>query len=87
MAKVQVAYGHLSLTKHLQENVKLTTSYIAAYCQVSKSTVLAWIKNDELKAYSLPGGHYRIDKEDFMNFLKKWNIPVKGWPFEETEEK
>jgi excisionase family DNA binding protein len=73
--------------KFLQEKVKLTSSDIAAYCQVSKSTVLAWIKSDRLKAYSLPGGHFRIDKEDFGNFLKKWNIPIKGWPFEETEKK
>lgn len=73
--------------KRLQENIKLTTGNIAAYCQVSKSTVLAWIKSDRLKAYSLPGGHFRINKEDFRNFLEKWNIPIKGWPFEETAEK
>ena len=70
--------------KYLQENTKLTSSNIAAYCQVSKSTVLHWIKSDELKAYSLPGGHFRINKEDFRNFLIKWDIPIKGWPFEET---
>ena len=69
--------------KRLQENVKLTTSNIAAYCQVSKSTVLEWIKSERLKAFRLPSGHYRIDKNDFKNFLEKWNIPVKGWPFEE----
>ena len=73
--------------KNFRENVKLTSSNIAAYCQVSKSTVLAWIKSDRLKAYMLPGGHFRIDKEDFRNFLKKWNIPIKGWPFEEDKEK
>lgn len=73
--------------KRLQEVVKLTTSNIAAYCQVSKSTVLDWIKTDRLKAYRLPGGHFRINKEDFRTFLKKWNIPIKGWPFEETAEK
>ena len=73
--------------KHLQENVKLTTSNIAAYCQVSKSTVLDWIKSERLKGYRLPGGHFRINKEDFRVFLKKWDIPVKGWPFEETSEK
>jgi excisionase family DNA binding protein len=73
--------------KHLQENVKLTASNIATYCQVSKSTVLQWIKDNNLKAYQLPGGHFRIDKEDFRNFLKKWNIPIEGWPFEEDKEK
>jgi excisionase family DNA binding protein len=73
--------------KRLQENIRLTTSYIAAYCQVSKSTVLQWIRDNDLKAYQLPGGHFRITKEDFRDFLKKYNIPIKGWPFEETAEK
>jgi len=73
--------------KHLQENVKLTSSNIATYCQVSKSTVLKWIKDDDLKAYQLPGGHFRITKALFKDFLEKWNIPVKGWPFEEDKEK
>jgi len=73
--------------KHLQGNIKLTSSNIAAYCQVSKSTVLHWIKDEELKAYQLPGGHFRITKEDFRDFLNKYNIPIKGWPFEDTSEK
>jgi two-component system response regulator VicR len=73
--------------KRLQENIKLTTGDIATYCQVSKTVVLKWIKDGELKAFQLPGGHFRIDKESFSNFLKKWNIPIQGWPFEETKVK
>ncbi|OGN95072.1 MAG: hypothetical protein A2Y89_03290 [Chloroflexi bacterium RBG_13_51_18] len=65
------------------ENIRLTSRDIATYCQVSKSTVLEWIKSERLKAFRLPSGHYRIDKRDFRNFLEKWNIPIKGWPFEE----
>jgi excisionase family DNA binding protein len=41
-------------------NIRLTSRDIAAYCQVSKSTVLEWIKSGRLKAFSLPSGHYRI---------------------------
>src|SRR4030065_2826964 len=65
------------------ENIRLTSRDIATYCQVSKSTVLEWIQSERLKAFRLPSGHYRIDKRDFRNFLEKWNIPVKGWPFED----
>ena len=65
------------------ENIRLTSRDIATYCQVSKSTVLEWIKSERLKAFRLPSGHYRIDKRDFRNFLEKWNMPIKGWPFEE----
>jgi excisionase family DNA binding protein len=64
------------------ENIRLTTKDIGAYCQVSKSTVILWIESDRLKAFRLPGGHYRIDRGDFREFLKKWNMPVRGWPFE-----
>ena len=68
-----------------KSNIRLTSSDIAAYCQVSKSTVLEWIKSGRLKAFSLPSGHYRIDKKDFREFLETWNIPVKGWPFEDED--
>ena len=67
-----------------KQNIRLTSSDIASYCQVSKSTVLEWIKSGRLKAFSLPSGHYRIDREDFRDFLNQWNIPVKGWPFEDV---
>ena len=69
--------------KHIIKNIRLTSGDIAAYCEVSKSTVLEWIKSERLKAFQLPSGHYRIDKKDFKDFLVKWNMPVKGWPFEE----
>jgi excisionase family DNA binding protein len=68
--------------KNKVENVRLTSRDIADYCQVSKSTVLEWIKSERLKAFRLPSGHYRIDKNEFKIFLEKWNMPVKGWPFE-----
>ena len=64
-----------------KENVRLTSQDIARYCQVSKSTVLEWIKSGRLKAFSLPSGHYRIDKKDFKEFLERWNMPIKGWLF------
>ena len=65
-----------------KRNIRLTSSNIATYCQVSKSTVLEWIKSGRLKAFSLPSGHYRIDRDDFREFLNQWKIPIKGWPFE-----
>jgi excisionase family DNA binding protein len=70
-----------------KENVRLTSQDIATYCQVSKSTVLEWIKSGQLKAFSLPSGHYRIDKKDFKKFLEKWDMPIKGWLFGNENEK
>jgi excisionase family DNA binding protein len=65
--------------KYSKENIRLTSRDIAAYCQVSKSTVLEWIKSGQLKAFSLPSGHYRIDQKDFREFLEKWHMPIKAW--------
>jgi excisionase family DNA binding protein len=64
------------------ENTRLTTANIADYCQVTKSTVLVWIRDNNLKAFRLPSGHYRIDVNDFKDFLVKYKMPVRGWPFE-----
>ncbi len=64
------------------DKIKLTSRDIAEYCQVSKSTVIAWMRSGELIAYKLPSGHNRIDVKDFKKFLTKWKMPVKGWPFE-----
>jgi excisionase family DNA binding protein len=71
------------LTKHNnRRNVRLTPRDIAAYCQVSKSTVLEWIRSGRLKAFSLPSGHYRIDKDEFRKFLRRWDMPIKDWLLE-----
>ena len=72
---------------NFRNNIRLTSRDIAAYCQVSKSTVLEWIKSGRLNAFRLPSGHYRIDKKDFREFLEEWNMPVRGWPFESENRK
>ena len=69
-----------------RKNVRLTSRDIANYCQVSKSTVLEWTKIKELKAFRLPSGHYRIDKQDFKDFLVKWDMPVNTWLFNNNDE-
>jgi excisionase family DNA binding protein len=54
----------------------LTTGQVAAYCHVSHVTVLKWIKEGRLKAYTIPSGHYRIQKQDFHEFLVQHKMPV-----------
>jgi excisionase family DNA binding protein len=53
-----------------------TTSEVAAYCAVTNDGVLKWIKSGKLRAFSTPGGHYRVSAEDFRAFLEKYDIPV-----------
>ena len=60
----------------------LTTGIAAEYCGVSKVTVLRWISKGHLAAFRLPEGHYRIHRDDFTEFLKKHDIPVRKQRFE-----
>jgi excisionase family DNA binding protein len=53
-----------------------TTSEIAKYCAVTNDGVLKWIKSGKLRAFSTPGGHYRVSAEDFRTFLDKFEMPI-----------
>ncbi len=65
----------------------LTTSEVAAYCQVTNDGVVKWIKAKKLRAYSTPGGHYRIRKSDFREFLERFGMPVDPEFFSEERKK
>jgi excisionase family DNA binding protein len=54
----------------------VTTSFIAEHCGVSSVTVLSWIEELRLPAFRLPKGHYRICRDDFIEFMEKNNIPI-----------
>ena len=53
-----------------------TTSEVARYCAVTNDGVLKWIKSGKIRAFSTPGGHYRISAEDFREFLQKYDMPI-----------
>ncbi len=53
-----------------------TTSEVARYCAVTNDGVLKWIKSGKLRAFSTPGGHYRVAMDDFRAFLQKFDIPI-----------
>ncbi len=55
----------------------LKPSEIAAYCDVHQRTVSRWIAKGELKGHKLPGrGNYRVQLEDFLQFLQKYHMPI-----------
>lgn len=47
----------------------LTTGDIASYCEVTNAAVLKWIDSGKLAGFTTPGGHYRILRTDFRDFL------------------
>jgi excisionase family DNA binding protein len=42
---------------------------VANICGVVNQTAINWIRNGYLKAFSTPGGQYRVYEEDLSNFL------------------
>jgi len=54
----------------------LSTGDIARLLHVTRVTVFGWIRVGRLKAYRLPGGHYRIVRAEFRKFLADHQIPV-----------
>jgi excisionase family DNA binding protein len=55
----------------------ISVGFIAKSCGVSNTTVLRWITTKQLPAFRLPGGHYRIVKDDFTRFLSKHDMPAR----------
>ncbi len=58
----------------------LTTREVASYFSVTSAAVAKWIRADLLKAYRTPGGHYRVDAEEFDRFLREHDIPYSEEP-------
>jgi len=54
----------------------ISVGFVARRSGVSNATVLRWIRLGQLPAFRLPGGHFRISREDFSSFLVKYNMPL-----------
>ena len=60
----------------MTEKSYYTTFEISQMCGVNPTTVQNWVKENKLKAFQTPGGHRRIQREDLIDFLKKFRMPV-----------
>lgn len=60
----------------MSTNGPLTTGQAAAYCHVSQATIVNWIKDRQLAAYTTPGGHRRIPRSELVSFLRAHGMPV-----------
>jgi two-component system OmpR family response regulator len=49
---------------------------VANICGVVNQTAINWIKNGYLKAFTTPGGQYRVYAEDLLEFLQERNMRV-----------
>lgn len=53
-----------------------TTHEIAKMVGVTPSTVVNWIKQGDLKAFTTPGGHYRVTRRTLIPALQANNVPL-----------
>jgi len=60
----------------MSDEKPITTGDVARLLHVSLVTVLLWIRAGKLKAYRVPGGHYRIAQAEFRKFLTDNQFPV-----------
>ena len=62
----------------------LTVGQVAEICRVSKKTVLNWIYEGALKAFTTYGGHYRVWPANVQAFLQTTKMDI---PFEFVDER
>ena len=62
------------------EQTAYTTGEVARHCQVTERAVLKWISAGKLRAFRTPGKHSRVKREDFLDFLRRFDMPL---PFNE----
>lgn len=58
---------------------------VANICGVVNQTAINWIKNGYLKAFTTPGGQYRVYSEDLIDFLSSRNMRMPKELLELTE--
>ncbi|MEW5816356.1 MAG: response regulator [Spirochaetota bacterium] len=59
---------------------------VANICGVVNQTAINWIKNGYLKAFTTPGGQYRIYTEDLIDFLNSRGMKIPGRLLSERDE-
>lgn len=63
-----------------------TTGEIAGFCHVTINAVKKWIASGKLPAFRTPGGHYRVNKDNFMSFLEKYKLDIKEEVFPDRKK-
>ncbi|MEK7413193.1 MAG: response regulator [Planctomycetota bacterium] len=62
----------------------LSLGSVAKRCNVSRTTIYRWIISGQLKAYSLPSGHFRVISSDLEAFCQSFGITQSNLPDNET---
>jgi hypothetical protein len=60
--------------KLIQKDI-FTTFDVSRICQANIASIKNWIMKGYLRAFRTPGGHYRVQKKELVNFLRKYHMP------------
>jgi len=63
-----------------------TTGEVADLSHVTINAVKKWINSGKLKAFRTPGGHYRISRDDFKDFVSEYRLQIKDEVFPEKKK-
>lgn len=69
-----------------ESNKPYTTGEVANFCHVTINAVKKWIASGKLTAFRTPGGHWRVNRDDFMSFLDKYKLDIKEEVFPERRK-
>jgi len=58
------------------QDKEFSTFEVGKICNVAHTTVINWIERKELVAHATPGGHRRVYHNDFIVFLKKYQMRI-----------
>lgn len=54
----------------IQNNSIFTIPQAARFCSISRVTLWRWVKSGKIKAFTTPGGQYKIRQEDLHSFIR-----------------
>lgn len=69
------------------ESKPYTTGEVAGFCDVTINAVKKWIASGKLGAFRTPGGHYRVNRDDFESFIGKYKLDIKDRLFPPEKKK
>lgn len=64
------------MSKEFEKTIVYSALEVANICGVANQTAINWIRNGYLKAYSTPGGQYRVYADDLVGFMSERNMRV-----------
>lgn len=64
------------MARNLNRTVVYSALEVANICGVVNQTAINWIKSGHLKAFSTPGGQYRIYRDDLILFMEKRGMRI-----------